>query len=395
MWSERRRSRGWCGFIEGAATGVRTEYTAAVHPIQRLKQSLRAALDGGFSRLVLARTGGGGEQVIEGGAPLDDAARELLVGNVLRAAKDGFVKITLVRADGGRVVLDARHGSAREIGAAEAAEKGMAGKARGLRPDTNGPLLRVLGIQNADGTISAQNAKKYKQVSHLVELLRPAWEAAAKRGVTEASPLRVLDLACGNAYLSFVLADALRVASVPFRIHGVDVREDLVARCVQRAAELGLPGLEFSQSTIAGAADLAARLGGPPDLVLALHACDGATDEALATAQALGATALFVVPCCQAEVAAEMKRNRGGPTPAYRHGMLLREHASTLTDALRVDWLEAQGFAVDVVEFVDAGHTPKNRLLRAARARRPDAAALAAWLGRCDTLGAHPSGLLR
>lgn len=368
-------------------------YSAPVHPIQRLKASLRPAIDAGFSRLVLARTGGAGERVIEGGAPLDVTARDALVAEVLRSAKDGFVKITVVREDGGRVVLDARHGGAREITASDAVAKAMAGKARGMRPDTHGPLLRVLGIQNADGTISAQNAKKYKQVSHLVELLRPAWEAAARRGVSVEDPLRVLDLACGNAYLSFVLADALRVAGIPFRIHGVDAREDLVARCTERSAELGLPGMEFSVSTIAAAHGLVQRLGGPPDLVVALHACDGATDEALATAQDLGATAVFVVPCCQAELAVELRQNRGGPTPAYRHNLLLREHASTLTDALRVDWLEAHGFAVDVVEFVDAGHTPKNRLLRAARVRRRDAAAVAAWSSRCDALGAHPSGL--
>lgn len=357
--------------------------------LSRLKQNLRVSLAAGFDRVVFARAGGGEERVLPG-----STAVEAVIEAATKAANDGLVKVTVVRADGGRVLLDARHGAAREVPAAVAAEKALAGKARGLRADENGALLRALGIANADGTISAQNAKKYKQVSHLVELLKPAWEAGARRGVTVEAPLRVLDLACGNAYLGFVLADALRVAGVPFRIHGVDVRDDLVARCADRAATLGLEGVDFSQSTIAAAGGLVERLGGPPDLVLALHACDGATDEALVAAVELGAAALFVVPCCQAEIAAELRHNRGGPTPAYRHGMLLREHAATLTDALRVDWLEAHGFEVDVVEFVDAGHTPKNRLLRATRRRRANPTALAEWRARCDTLGAHPTALV-
>lgn len=360
--------------------------------LSRTRHNLRAALDAGFDRVVVARPADGTDVVLPSPTPPDAAALDALVLDILRRVRDGFVKLTIVRADGARLVIDARHGSAREL-PAPTADKVSGGKVRALAPVENGPLLRVLGIQNADGTISAQNAKKYKQVSHLVELLRPAWEAAARRGVSPEAPLRVLDLACGNAYLSFVLADALRGADVPFRLHGVDVRQDLVDRCRARAEALALGNLGFSVGTIAGAADLVGELGGPPDLVLALHACDGATDEALRAAHDLGAAALFVVPCCQAEIAAELRKNRGGPTPAYRHGLLLREHAATLTDALRVDWLEAQGWEVDVVEFVDAEHTPKNRLLRARRRRAPDAAAVDAWTARCDALGAHPRGL--
>lgn len=366
--------------------------------LSRLKQNLRATLAAPFVRVVVARTSGGGDRVVEvdeaatSAGTLDAAAIETLISAISVAVRDGFVKVTVVRADGGRVVLDARHGGAKEH-APTPEDKRMAGKARGLRPDDNGPLLRLLGIANADGTISAQNAKKYKQASHLVELLRPSWETAIARGVSEESPLRVLDLACGNAYLSFVLADALRAAGVPFRLHGVDVRDDLVARCEERARAFGLAGLSFSRSTIAEAAHLDARLGGTPDLVLALHACDRATDEAIRCAHESGAVSMFIVPCCQAELATQIRRARSGPTPAFRHGNLLREHAATLTDALRVDWLEAQGWSVDVVEFVDAGHTPKNRLLRAARVDEGDPEALAAWSARCEQLHARPTAL--
>jgi len=363
-----------------------------MRPNQRLAYNLRQTLTDGFDRLVLSRPGGGGEEVHP--APDSPTATEALIAHALAQAKAGLVKIAVVHKDGGRTLLDARHGSARLVPAAQTVDKAMAGKARALRPDDNGPLLRAIGIQNADGSISATNAKKYKQVSHLVELLRPAWQAAAaSRPVDEAAPLRILDLACGNAVLSFVLADALRGAGLPCRLRGVDRRADLVTRCVTRAAELDLPQLSFSEATIAEAAGLTDALGGPPDLVLALHACDGATDEALQVGVSLGAAALFVVPCCQAELAQSLRRTRGGPTPAYRHGLLLREHAATLTDALRVDWLEAQGYEVDVVEFIDLGHTAKNRLLRATRTGPARPEALAAWKARGEALGALPSGL--
>ncbi len=324
-----------------------------MRPHQRLAHNLRQSLNAGFDRLVLSRPGGGGEEVHP--APDSPTATEALIAHALAQAKAGLVKIAVVHKDGGRTLLDARHGSARLVPADQAVEKAMRGKTRALRPDDNGPLLRAIGIQNADGSISATHAKKYKQVSHLVELLRPAWQAAAaRRTVDEAAPLRILDLACGNAVLSFVLADALRGAGLPCRLHGVDRRADLV---------------------------------------LALHACDGATDEALQVGVSLGAAALFVVPCCQAELAQTLRRSRGGPTPAYRHGLLLREHAATITDALRVDWLEAQGYEVDVVEFIDLGHTAKNRLLRATRTGPARPEALAAWKARGEALGALPSGL--
>ena len=356
----------------------------------RLEKGLRAAAARGWDAVIVARPGGGETRILESKSV---ESVDELVQRVRAATKEGLVKVTLRRADGSRVSFDARHGSAHEVDATAAAEKAMAGKSRSLRPDAHGPLLRALGIENADGTISAQNAKKYKQVSHLVELLRPAWTAAAKRGITEENPLRVLDLACGNAYLGFVLAQALLDAGIPFRIHGIDVREDLVARCAERAANLGFPGLSFSRSSIAEAAGVVIQLGGQPDLVLALHACDTATDEALAVADSLHAASVFVVPCCQAEIAVQLRRSRGGPTPAYRHGLLLREHAATLTDALRVDWLEARGFDVDVLEFVEAGHTPKNRLLRGERRREPDLSAMTAWADRCAALGVAPAAL--
>ena len=302
---------------------------------------------------------------------------------------------------------------------------------------------------NADGSISASHARKYKQVNHLAELCRPTWERlTAARPRSPAEPLRVLDLACGNAYLSFVLAEVLRQEGVPLRLHGVDVREDVVARSRERAATLGMadpgpiavvtadlaasfpdadpvaatgpaasasadpastsaastPRLSFARASIAEAeASAAAALGGPPDLVLALHACDTATDEALALAIRLGVPAVLSVPCCQHELAAQLAKQdpAHAPVPAMlAHGLLRGSYADLLTDSLRVEILAACGYEVAVVEFVSSEHTAKNLLLRAHR-RHPYAPVdpgrwrLAPIQARCAQLGVSPDLLRR
>ena len=332
-------------------------------------------------------------------AALFTAARE--------AARSGLFKQTYVLDERRRVQVDARHGrpALRTLDEA-AARKVMGGKDRTLRPDTSDALLRAIGIMNADGSISATHARKYKQVNHLAALCRPTLERlTAARPRSAADPLRVLDLACGNAYLSFVLAEVLRQDGVPLRLHGVDVRDDVVARSRERAATLEMADrLSFARATIAEAeSDAAVALGGPPDLVLALHACDTATDEALALAIRLGAPAVLSVPCCQHELAAQLAARdpATAPVPAIlEHGLLRGAYADLLTDALRVEILGACGYDVAVVEFVSSEHTAKNLLLRCHR-RHPYAPVdrarwrLAPVRARCDQLGVSPDLLRR
>ncbi|MCY0990795.1 methyltransferase [Nannocystis sp. ILAH1] len=431
-----------------------------------------------------------------------------------------------------RVQVDARHGRATTRTLDEdTALKVMGGKERALRPDTSAALLREIGIMNADGSISATHARKYKQICHLATLCEPVIDRlAATRSISPAAPLRALDLACGNAYLSFVLAEVLRLRGVPLRLHGVDVRADVVARSIDRARALGLAalegaargaevardgagedravrlasseeatgaavaraaaredraarlapseeatapgaavargaareepaarltpseeatepgaagaeterggapgasraarlageatepgadgqeprlvgesvvGLSFAQADIAGAARTApTRLGGVPDLVLALHACDTATDEAIALAIELGVPALLSVPCCQAELAAQLARAAATAQPLAAmvdHGLLRRAYADVLTDSLRVAALEACGYDVTVLEFVGGEHTPKNLLIKGHR-RHPRAPVephrwrLEPLQARCAALGVQPDLLRR
>jgi SAM-dependent methyltransferase len=360
--------------------------------IARMRKTLHRHARAGWARVVFARPGGVDERVVEGpgrAEPATDEAIAALLADATSAAKDGLVKLTLVVDERTRVQIDARHGAGKVIERDEATvDKQMGGKARALRPDTSAPLLRVIGIMNADGTISTKHAKKYKQVSHFVELCRPVWDALGARAADE--PLRVLDLGCGNGVLTFVIAEALRLQGLPARIVGVDVRDDVVDRAEARARELGWDELSFVRASIADVSDARALLGGTPDLVVALHACDTATDDALLLAHAAQAAAILAAPCCQHELAGQL-RDAMLPLPSIaKHGLLLQDYAATLTDAVRIEALHAWGYAVDTLEFVSDTHTPKNLLIRAIR-RGPDRpAAVRSLTERCDALGVHP-----
>lgn len=372
---------------------------------KRLLAALRPHLQGGWDRAVFAAPQEPGEtraeRVVPGPGPaFTPADLEALLADAADAADAGLVKQTLVLDARRRVQIDARHGRAALRTLDEAtALKVMGGKDRVLRPDTSAALLREIGIMNADGTISAAHARKYKQICHLATLCEPVIERLAQtRTLTADAPLRALDLACGNAYLSFILAELLRLRDVPLRLHGVDVRADVVTRSQARAQALGFTALSFAEADIlAAGASAPAALGGPPDLLLALHACDTATDQALALGIHGGAPAILSVPCCQAELAAQLGAAGAHPIPALvHHGLLRRAYADVLTDALRVEILEACGYDVTVVEFVGSEHTAKNLLIRAHR-RHPRAPVepsrwrLAPIAARCTALGVNPS----
>jgi SAM-dependent methyltransferase len=183
------------------------------------------------------------------------------------------------------------------------------------------------------------------------------------------TPLRVVDLGCGNAYLTFAAYRYLTDRGVDVQVVGVDVRDDQRVRNSAVAADLGCAeNVRFVAGTIEDAVVEPA-----PDLVLALHACDTATDQALARAVRWQARWVLAAPCCHHDIAAQLKR---GTAPApydalTRHAILRERYADVLTDALRASLLRLHGYRVDVVEFVDSAHTPRNLLLRA---RRTDAA---------------------
>jgi hypothetical protein len=187
------------------------------------------------------------------------------------------------------------------------------------------------------------------------------------------SPLHVADLGCGNAYLTFAAYRWLTAdRGLDVRLTGVDVRDDQRGRNTELAAKLGWDEhVMFTANTI-----MDAQLDPPPELVLALHACDTATDEALARAVGWGARWILAAPCCHHDLAAQL-RQTDPPSPYHaltRHGILRERYADVLTDALRAALLRRAGYRVDVVEFIESRHTPRNLLLRATYTGAPPTA---------------------
>jgi len=234
------------------------------------------------------------------------------------------------------------------------------------------PLFAALGLADAEGRLKPTRRDKYRQVEEFLRLLDSAVTEAIDKGQlrrpTAEEPLRVADLGCGNAYLTFAAERYLAgVRGLPVHLVGVDVKEQSRQHNEAVAGELGLDA-EFVVGTIG-----AAELDPAPEVVLALHACDTATDEALARAVGWDASLVLAAPCCHHDVAAQLRR---APTPApyamlTRHGILRERLADTLTDALRATLMRLQGYRVDVVQFVESKHTPRNTLLRATRTGAP------------------------
>jgi SAM-dependent methyltransferase len=252
------------------------------------------------------------------------------------------------------------------------------------------PVLKALGISDAQGRIKPSRQAKYRQVEEFLRLLDASLaEAIAKghvRTPTPDDPLCIVDLGCGNAYLTFAAHRFLTAdesdggRGLPVRMTGVDVKQQSADHNSRVAASLGIDA-DFVVGTIAGA-----ELDQAPDVVLALHACDTATDDALARAVEWEASLVLAAPCCHHDIAAQL-RTTTPPEPyasLTRHGILRERFADTLTDALRASLLKAHGYRVDVVEFVESAHTPRNTLLRAVRTGTPTpdddyAALVAAW----------------
>jgi hypothetical protein len=306
-------------------------------------------------------------------------------------------------------------------------------KTRLLAPDA--PWLRALGVTNDRGQPREGMAHKFRQIEKFAELLQslltesglagglavpPPGSAEPQLG-TSAAPLRLADMGAGKGYLTFALADLLGPRA---EILGVERRADLVATCNRVATDCGFsPRLRFIEGDIpappagsdiahwslgighfsAASSDAPPTGAAPLDALIALHACDTATDDALAAGHAAGARLLVVSPCCQKEL-----RPRLVAPPvladALRHGIFLERQAEFVTDALRAQLLECAGYRTKVFEFVSTEHTAKNLMLAAIRpadyaargaAFTPDHAALARVRAFADFYGIREQRLAR
>jgi SAM-dependent methyltransferase len=234
------------------------------------------------------------------------------------------------------------------------------------------PVFRALGLSDHEGRMKPSRQGKYRQVEEFLRILDASIGDAVDKGhlrrPTPEAPLQVVDLGCGNAYLTFVTERFLsHVRGLPVHLTGVDQREHSRDHNRAIAGELGVDATFVAHSI--DDVTLERR----PDVVLALHACDTATDDALARAVEWETPLVLAAPCCHHDIAAQLRRS---PTPApyaalTRHGILRERFADTLTDGLRASLLRLAGYRVDVMQFVGSQHTPRNTLLRAVRTGRP------------------------
>jgi Methyltransferase domain len=255
-----------------------------------------------------------------------------------------------------------------------------------LRPEQSIELLKALHIVTRDGAINQDSRRKLKQVNHLLQFIEPLLAAT----LAERGRVTVVDHGAGKSYLGFMLydlffhaldvknagdaedakdeKDAANTAKKTHHIWGIETRAELVEKSADLARQLGFTQMSFLNVSAADAIT-SMKLPETVDVVTALHACDTATDDAIAFALAKRAKYVVLVPCCQAEVAAFFRKDKGvaiaknSLSELWRHPIQAREFGSQLTNVLRGLWLEANGYQVTVTELVGWEHSMKNELI--------------------------------
>lgn len=216
------------------------------------------------------------------------------------------------------------------------------------------PFLIDLGVMTQNGNIVNAHYDKFRQINRFPEYIEDILPS-----LPTGRELRILDFGCGKSYLTFAIYYYLKVLKgYPVRITGLDLKEDVIRHCNELAVKYGYDKLEFLCGDIAyydGCSQV--------DMVVTLHACDTATDYALAKAVGWGAKVILSVPCCQHELNKQMKNDL--LSPVLHYGILKERMAALMTDGLRAQILEANGYRTQILEFIDMAHTPKNLLIRA------------------------------
>lgn len=220
------------------------------------------------------------------------------------------------------------------------------------------PFLVDLGVMTEEGKVVSAKYDKFRQINRFLEFIEDILPQLPK-----GRQVRIIDFGCGKSYLTFAMYYYLKeLKGYDIRVTGLDLKEDVIRHCSSLRDSYGFESLEFLQGDIASyeGADSV-------DMVVTLHACDTATDYALAKAVKWGAKVILSVPCCQHELNRQMKNEI--LEPVLKYGILKERIAALVTDGLRGELLENHGYQVQLLEFIDMEHTPKNILIRAIRSR--------------------------
>ena len=235
--------------------------------------------------------------------------------------------------------------------------------------DLDRAFLTELGVTNAQHQLVPAMARKWKQINKFIEVLDNALESSALKS---AARIEVVDFGSGKGYLTFAMHDYLRhTLGLPARVTGVELRDDMVALCSGAVQRLGIDDLRFEQG------DVRSRAPAPTDIMIALHACDTATDHAIHTGIRAGASIIMCSPCCHKELRPQLLSPHP-LRPILKHGIHQAQEAEMLTDGLRALMLDACGYDTQVFEFIALEHTNKNKMILAVK-RKATGNADEAW----------------
>lgn len=236
--------------------------------------------------------------------------------------------------------------------------------------DPADPFLREVGISDTSGQIKPSRSDKYRQVEEFLRLLAPTLNSAIEAGhiakPTDVSPLNIVDLGCGHAYLTFAAHQYLRNMGMAVKVVGIDIRTASRDRNNEIAKKLGITeSIEFRAEEIANTTLSHA------DVAIALHACDTATDDAIAWAVNTGAKLMMIAPCCHHDIQSQLTQTPEPWSIITRHGIMRERLADLLTDSLRIQILKLRGYRVEAIEFIGGEHTPRNLMIRAVKTGAP------------------------
>jgi SAM-dependent methyltransferase len=236
--------------------------------------------------------------------------------------------------------------------------------------DPADPFLREVGISDASGQIKPSKSDKYRQVEEFLRLLAPTLTNAIEAGhidkPSNSSPLTIVDLGCGHAYLTFAAHQYLRSTGIDVKVIGIDVRTASRDRNNEIAKKLGITeSIEFRAEEISETTLVQA------DVAIALHACDTATDDAIAWAVKADAKLMMIAPCCHHDIQSQLIDSPEPWSLITRYGIMRERLADLLTDSLRMQILKLRGYRVEAIEFIGGEHTPRNLMIRAVKTGAP------------------------
>ena len=224
------------------------------------------------------------------------------------------------------------------------------------------PIFQSLGIADKDGELIPRQSDKYKQVDEFLKLIESLLPS-----LTEEEEVSIADLGCGNAYLSFAAYRYLELKGIQVKVTGVDNRKDSIIRNCEIAEKLGLAErISFLKS------DIKKVVPGNYSIVMALHACDTATDDAIAFAIRSKAKAILVSPCCHHDLNSQIKATNDNMQLILRHGIVKERFADLLTDSIRAQVLKIFGYKSEIIEFISLEHTARNLMIRATKSKTSD-----------------------